>query len=981
MDGVYSLHACLEQGIVIAEGLVYLHSMHDFKEGSRVAGFLVRSVTDLPDYRARGILLEHERTGFMAYAVDSPDREAFFSYTAYTPPENSKGTMHIIEHTVLSGSRRYPVKDPFMILVRNSCNTFLNALTGVDRTYYPAASTVEKDIDNLFAVYTDAVFAPLLREETFMQEGIRISGGDEPHFEGVVFSEMLGEMAEHEYVLSSASSKPLFGDSPYRYDSGGDAREICRLTYQEYLDAYRRFYAPANMSLFIYGDTDIEGKLAFLDREYLSVMDPGKRIERVGLAGRWDAPRRNAAVSASEDGESDASIMVSWLLGDNAEPGESTLLSLIVDILLGSPGCPLYKAIAESGIGKDLSSESGMSSSYRELVFGAGFSGADPEDAEKAEAFVLSALSGIVRKGLDRKAVEAAIRRMELSLKEIPGGIPQGMRLFFQAEKGLTFGRDPSLFLSPSRIIKDIRRRWEENPRFFEDWIERNLIGNPHRLLTVVRKDSGAGKAIEESIASVLRSRLGEYSEEAEERLRRFQETPDSQEAIAAVPRLTRSDLPRAFDRILHTYRDGVIAAPMATGGIVYSDIVFDISDFSYEELDQANVLSRLLSMCGTPDMTYSEISTELRFVSGGYAFYVESGSTTDGEAKVFFVCRLKSLPDLQWEGLDLIVKLLTEGSVTDVSRIRAALTDISTDFESSVVQNGHTYAISLAASSLSESLCVGERISGVSCWYTIQEMLSSDLQKLGEALGRVRAKMLGRERMMVHVTADDDLMDRAVSTASSFIRCIPGGGALRKSVRETLPMPRFAARTLSSSVSFTAIAGKAPGIEDPLSSAQRIFLSILAQTGLWSTIREKGGAYGAGAYLDNIERIFVLYSYRDPRLDGTINDFISSAASQEITEDRLEDAVIGVLAKDLRPVPPAVRSLVDIRRMLYRLSDADRERKQQEVVSLTACEVAAAGRKLAEALENGEWNAAFIGDRKAVSSSEYGWEAESLPQ
>ena len=485
--------------------------MHGFREGDIVSGFRVRKVSSLPDYRAEGILLEHEATGFTVYYVACSDSECFFSYTAYTPPENSRGIAHIIEHTVLSGSSRYPVKDPFMHLVRNSCNTFLNALTGVDRTYFPAASTVARDFDNLFSVYTDAVFSPLLREEAFMQEGIRISSEGGLHFEGVVFSEMLGEMAEHGYVVSSASTRPLFGDSPYQYESGGDAREICELSYGEYLDAYRRFYAPANLSLFLYGDMDITDKLELLDREYLSGRDKGRRIERIGLAERWKEPRRFDAVSSAEDGDTDSSVMVSWLLGDNATPGESTLLSLMVDILLGSPGCPLYKAIAESGLGKDLSSESGMSSSYRELTFSAGFSGADPGRAEEIEDFILSTLREIASAGFDRKAVEAAIRRMEFSTKEIPGGIPQGMRLFFQAEKALTFGGDPALFLAPVDTIRSIRKAWEDNPRFFEEWLMSSLVENPHRLLSVVRKDKDHGSEIEKAIASVLEKRKGEF--------------------------------------------------------------------------------------------------------------------------------------------------------------------------------------------------------------------------------------------------------------------------------------------------------------------------------------------------------------------------------------------------------------------------------------------------------------------------------------
>ena len=954
--------------------------MHDFKLGSTIAGFRVEDIAKLPDYRADGVMLIHEGTGFKVYYVDSDDPEKFFAYTAYTPPADSKGIPHIIEHTVLSGSRKYPVKDPFMLLVRNSCNTFLNALTGVDRTYFPAASTVEKDIANLFSVYTDAIFSPLLREETFMQEGIRLSSEDELHFEGVVFSEMLGEMAEHEFVLSSASTKPLFGpSSPYRFESGGDAREICRLTYDEYLAAYRRYYAPRNLSLFLYGSMEIEDRLALLS-EYLDGRDGGSMISRIGLSQRWDRPQRIDAVSGAEDGEGDASVMISWLLGDNAEPGESNLLSLIVDILLGSPGCPLYRAIAESDLGKDLSSESGMSSSYRELTFSAGFSGANPDDAERIESFILDSLRSIVREGLDRKAIEAAIRRMEFSLKEIPGGIPQGMRLFFQAEKGLTFGRDPSLFLNPSSVIASIREEWRSNPRFFEDWIEHSLIDNPHRLLAVVRKDPCFSRDVDASIAAALEERRGEWSEEKEERFRLFQATPDPKDAVATIPRLVRSDLPRSFDRIQHWCRDGVIASPMASGGIVYTDLVFDISDFSYDEMDRANILARLYSMCDAAGMSYPEVSTALRFVSGGYAFYVESGSSSDGEEKVFFVCRLKSLPDLQWEGLDLFMKVLLEGVLDDEPRVKAALTDISTDFSSSVVQNGHTYATSLAASSFSPSLYIGERLSGVTCWQRVVDLLSSDLKALGSEMEDVRERMLRRERMMIHVTTDPDLIDRAIETASSFLTRIPGGGPVGKRVHTVPSLPRFAGRTLSSSVSFLGISGMAPGIDDPRSSSERIFLSILSQTSLWSAIREKGGAYGTGAYLDHIERIYSFYSYRDPRLDGTIDDFLSEAKALSITDEKLEDAVIGVLARDLRPMSPAIRSLVDIRRMIYRISDADRERKVEEVLSLTADDVAEAGRSFCASLEKGGFHAAAIADRKALEASRFDWDSASLP-
>ena len=950
----------------------------EFTVGQKGAGFTILSVKDIPDYKAKGILFEHERTGFRVYFVDCDNKERFFSYTIYTPPENSKGIMHIIEHTVLAGSKKYPVKDPFMLLARNSCNTFLNALTGVDRTYFPASSTVMKDFDNIFSVYTDALFSPLLREETFMQEGIRIVEDGGLHFEGVVFSEMLGEMAEHEYVLSSASTKPLFGDSPYKYESGGDGREICKLTYDEYKRTYEKFYTPGNMTLFLYGDMDVWEKLEMLDVEYLSKREGGKAIERIMPAARWTEPKYYEVSSPAEKGDEGASVMVSWLLGDNAKAGESTLLSLIVDILLGSSGCPLYKAIAESDLGSDLSSESGMSSSYRNLVFCAGFSGARKENAREIESYILSSLRKIVDDGFDRKATEAAIRRMEFSLKEIPGGMPMGMRIFFQAEKALTFGGDIEGMLSPSSIVANIRKAWEENPRFFECWIEENLIDNPHRLLSVVKKDENEQERIDEAIREVLEKRKGEYSEEKNQRFTIFQATPDGEEARSTVPRLSVSDLPRRFERISHKREGHIIECPMMTGGVIYTDILFDISDLDYGELDDMNLLSRVLSMCGTDDMDYSEFQTELRFVSGGYAFFIESGSTVDGDAKVFFICRLKSLPGLEKDGLDLFLKLFQEGRVDDQKRIKAALVDILTDYQSSIVQSGHTYAMANAQSALSPSLYLGERLSGITCWYTMEKMLGEDMEKIAERLIRIRSKAITKRRSIVHITAEDEDMPRARKSAEAFVSALSEGEDVRPVERIVPESPRYASFTLSSSVSFVGIAGRGSAMRDVLSASDKIFLSILSTTELWSRVREKGGAYGVGSYLDYIERSWSFYSYRDPRLDGTIRDLEDAVKAFTVDNERLSDALIAELSRTLRPVVPAIRSLVDIRRIVYGIEDEDRERKLNEILSLSTDDIMAARDRFLSSLS--DVYVSVIADKSAVDSSSFDFASLSLP-
>ena len=963
---------------ILVKGLkaMYCCSM-ELKTGDVLHGFTVKRIDCIEDYKAEGILLEHGRTGFVVYAVLNDDKERFFSYSVYTPPSSGKGISHIIEHTVLAGSRKYPVKDPFMLLVRNSPNTFLNALTGVDRTYYPAASTVMKDFDNIFSVYTDAVFDPLLRRETFMQEGIRLSSEGGLHFEGVVFSEMLGVMSEHESVVSSEAIKPLFGESPYKYESGGDCREIASLTYEEYLEAYRRFYVPGNMMLFLYGDLSLDEKLAMLDSCYLCRIDGGKRIQRCGMTVRWKEPRKHFARSGAENGDSGSTVMVSWLLGDNAVPGNSTLLSLIVDILLGSPGCPLYKAISESDLGTDLSTESGMSSSYRELTFSAGFSGADDRNADRIEEFIMDTLRSIASSGFDRKAIEAAIRRMEFSTREIPAGMPMGMRLFFQAEKALTFGTDPAAMLSASGIIGEIRRKWEENPRFFEDWIEENLINNNHRLLAVIKKDPSYSDSIRKSLSEELERRKGEYSKEAEEDFIAFQNTADSPQSILSIPRLSVDDLPHRINRIEHSVRDGIYLMPMMTGGIVYTDILFDVSDFSYEELDALNIFARLLSMCGIEGMDYPEFQTELRFVSGGYAFYLESGSDTEGNEKVFLTARLKSLPGLEGEGLELFRKLFISYGITH-ERIKAALTDISTDFQSSSISSGHTYAMSAAASALSPSLYIGERLSGLTCWYTVRDMLSSDPGVLESRIKAAAAKAIARARMMIHITAEDKDMEAAWKATIGFSSSIPEGEGKNSFCHVVPDSPAFSAYTAPTDVSFIGISGRGEAMTSERAASDKIYLSMLSSTSLWKLVREQGGAYGVGAYLDYIERIWSFYSYRDPRLDGTVSDFLSSPLSADISEESLSDAVIGELSKGVKPMAPAVKSLVDIRRIIYRIDDDEREKMLNSILALTADDIKKAAKRFSEAVN--DCRIAVVTSRESLSASSMGFESRSLP-
>ena len=922
----------------------YHQKMHEeLKKGEKYSGFSLTDISPCPDYRGTGYLFTHDRTGFQVYHLQSDNKECFFTYTVYTPPEDNTGVFHILEHTVLTGSRKYPVRDPFMALSRNSCNTFLNAMTAPDRTDYPAASPVKKDFDNIFSVYTDAVFAPLLRKEDFMQEGIRISSEGGLHFEGVVFSEMQGDISSHQSVVQSASSRPLFDpDSPYRHEFGGYPPEITDLTYEKFISTYNKYYVPANMTLFLFGDLDVLEKLEMLEKEYLEGREKGERAPRASSPSPWQEARRHYATSSADEGDDSSSIMVSWLLGPSDDPKLNTELSLVVDVLLGSPGCPLYRRVVESGIGRDISSESGMSDAYRNLTFSVGFSGSEKGREDEAEAFILSSLREIVDEGLDPMLVESSLRRMEFRIQEISDGLPEGYRIYFtRIDKGWAYGKNPSEMLQTLSAVKDIRESLRKDPRYMESWIRRNLLENNHRLLSVVSMDKDTEDREKREIEKKLAEHKGRWNKEEEEAFLLFEDGEDSLEDLSSLPRLELADIPSALSTIDRAIEGKIVKSEIESNGIIYSDIAFDISDFSLSEMEGASLLSRLLFMTDVGDMDYSSFITALRFATGAFSSFLDIGTHCSGKEKDYFFIRFKSLPDHYAEALGLLEKLFKEGNFSSEERIRATLRDIESDYEASVVRQAHSYALGSSSRMLSPALYTTERTQGIEFWYRTEEMLASSMEDLGKKVEEVAKKIFSSSRIIFHVTTGKKEIGKAIGETELFISSLEVGEEAGES-KKRVPPEAFLdlGYSFASPVSYSALSGKAPGDEDPDSYRMRTLLSMVGHNSLWSLIREMGGAYGAGAGLDINEDIWYFYTYRDPRLKQSLEDFSRSVEEEEITEEKLVDSKLKILGRDVRPMGPQSKGLLDMRRYLYGVTDALRAEMKRGQLALETVDV-----------------------------------------
>lgn len=903
---------------------------------------------EVVDYHGVGTLYEHEKTGMQVFCIKNSDNELFAGYMFRTPSTSNCGVAHIIEHSVLSGSKKYPVKDPFMLLSTGSANTFMNAITYPGHTFYPFASVVKKDFDNIFNVYTDAVFDPLLRKQTFYQEGIRQTDG---RFDGVVFNEMKGHYADQEAIVGHFAQVGLFEGTNYGFDSGGRPESICELSYDEYVAMYKKWYHPSNCLLFLYGDLDAEPYLDYLEQNYLYKYERGQRLDYDRFV-RAKSPWSKEIVGPNE---SSSSVLLSWATQKESSPLDFITLSVLVDILLGDPGNPLYRAITESPLGEDLHEQSGMGGGFDYLPFIVGFSGAKREDAKKIEAFLIKALQKIVHKGLDPLLIQASIKAEEFTLQEVqrhyyPIGFEAASRLM------PAWRDDSSLFeaIETSSRIKALKEALLQNPRHFEDWIQKNLIDNPHRLLLTVYPDENYEANIQKKIDANLKAQDDCDSEY----LRVFNNTPDTPEALASVPHLGREDL---TDKLLDvSYQEVLLDGQKAylqrvfTNGICYYSFNFDTSDLNEEEHLLMPLLLRLLWSTGVGDMDYSEVGLKLKMLTGS-SYIVPSCSSSLNENIVSgAVLMLKTLAEDSEEALKFVSLIIREGHLDDLKRIYSSLVDVRSGIKSSFIDNAQSYALRRATMNYSPAMKEQELISGISQWEYLHSLKKADMPLISKKLIALRKKVFVKQKLTSQVLCDAELMDDSTKDVSAFVQSFENAKEpfeinkdfyfIDKSKKQEVEV-----FTINGQVAFNALASS-PYVESEDIRAQRIVLSaLLCDHGLWEAIRSKGGAYMVdlrqGLYSDS----FMFSTYRDPRINQSYEDLLLQLEllAEGANEAEVEAEIISLIGREMRPRNP-MDLLNSARNRIYMgLSKAIYEQRIESIKRITATDIQNQARQL----------------------------------
>ncbi|HUX39545.1 MAG TPA: insulinase family protein [Rectinemataceae bacterium] len=961
--------------------------------------FETLSETDLPEYRARGILLRHRKTGCEVYKLAADEVENSFAFVFRTPPKDASGVAHIVEHSVLCGSEAYPVKDSFLVMSRRSLATFLNAFTWPDKTVYPAASAVRQDFWNLLSVYGDAVFHPLLSEETFMQEAHHLEYDEEGKLivKGVVYNEMRGDYSSADSLAGTASSTKLFTPGhPYSYDSGGDPAVIPSLNYKTFRAFHAERYHPSNCKVFFHGDIPLEEELVFLEERLLGDFEARKVESAVPVQARIVEPRRiDVPYPLAEGAEATTQIVVNWLGSEITDELESFGLELLAEALLGHDGSPLAAALRGSGLGEDLSPQCGIDTVFRQVIFSAGLRGAVAGSEAEVEKLILGTIRDVVEKGLPPKAKEAAIHAFVFSNREVRrDSTTYGLKLLFRSLRGWLHGSGPEATLSFVRVLERAQAAMEADPRWLEGLARKWLLENPHRTTVTVRPEEGLfeqrkteeERALAEKEAS-FDAAAKDAIRDAQARLAALQELPDPAEKLALLPMLRVEDLPRDVERIVREKSEvagvPISLKPVFTNGIVYLELAFPLDGLPRETQVWMPMLSRFIAGAGLPEMGWAEVAEELALSAGNFGASLDAGSLAvdtgpgpgrgkRGDSRAFVFIRLKALSDRFPRALELALRLLSEADSTDTGRVGDLLAELGNDIVSAIVPAGNSFAVARANASFGESLAIEDLWRGTSQVLFVKGLRAAkDIGGLASSLAALRSGIFVREGLRASLSADPELLEAATAALAAQLPRLPFGAVASWPTSPAFDPPwRHEAWSISAQVGYAAAACPSTRFGEKDFAATSVLMHHLTRGALWDELRVRRGAYGASAWLESLEGVACFSTYRDPSPAQSIGWFREAlfAAASGSGMDSAMESVIGASGRDLKPLLPEERSAVDFRREIFGITDELRQEKRDGMLACTRADLEAAAGRLAASMEG--LSSVLISGEKDIQST-----------
>lgn len=915
----------------------------------------------LEGIKSKGYLLRHKKSGARVLYIENDDNNKVFSIGFRTPPSDSTGTPHILEHSVLCGSKNFPAKDPFVELVKGSLNTFLNAMTYPDKTVYPVASTNDKDFQNLMHVYMDAVLYPNIyeHEEIFRQEGWSYqleSTEDKLSYNGVVYNEMKGAFSSPEGVLDRVVLNTLFPDTSYANESGGDPAVIPELTYEKFLDFHRKFYHPSNSYIYLYGDMDIERKLDWLDKEYLSDFDKMEIDSEIRFQEPFCEMKENTITYsiASEESEEDNTFLSYNKVIATSLDKELYLAFQILDYaLLSAPGAPLKKALTDAGIGKDIigSYDNGI----YQPIFSVVAKNANEEQKEEFVSLIESVLSGIVKDGIDTKALEAGINYHEFRYREADfGSYPKGLMYGLQIlDSWLYDDGEPFMHIEALDTFEFLKEK--VGTGYYEELIKTYLLDNPHGAIVTVKPEKGRTARMEAELEEKLEEHKAELSEtETENLVRRtkaleeYQSAPESEENLEKIPVLNREDISREIEPIINEELmiSGipVIFHKIETNGIGYADVLFDMSCVSEEELPYVGILQSVLGIIDTKHFGYGELFNEINMHTGGIGTSLELyNDVTNIREKAFkatFEIKGKALYGKLPVAFDMMREILTASKLDDEKRIKEILAMLKSRLLMKFQSSGHTTAALRAQSYASPAAKLKDMTSGIAFYETVSYIeghFEEEKEHLMRKLSELSNKIFRADRMMVSYTASREGLEGMEKMLAGLKENLFNGETEDTRCVIHCEKKNEGFKT-ASKVQYVAKTGNFIDNGASYTGALQILKVILSYDYLWQNIRVKGGAYGCMSNFNRVgEGYFV--SYRDPNLKRTLDVYdgvVDYLKNFTVSDRDMTKYIIGTMSGIDQPMTPVAKGERSMCLYMNKVSEEMIQEERNQILDAT---------------------------------------------
>ena len=968
-----------------------------------IHGFKIISKTALDEMQAEGILAQHCKTGLEVYHIHNDDSENLFAFAFMTPPENSSGVAHILEHSVLCGSKNYPLKDPFLILSKQSVKTFLNAMTFPDKTVYPASSILEKDYFNLMSVYGDAVFFPLLKRETFEQEGHRLERDEKgnPYFSGVVLNEMRGAYADFDSGVDRELRHSLLQGTVYAHDSGGFPPDIVKLSYEDFCAFHKKYYHPVNCKVFLYGNIETEKQLAFLQERFLRFFEPAEKPPLIPAITPYPTPRVFSATAPAGEGKNPDKLTVTmnWLLPESADIDRLMDCMFLEELLLGHDGAPLQKKLLDCPFAEDVYPYNGGQADLKNICFTLGLADIDKSAEGQFEAFILSGLEDIARNGFEPQLIETALNSLDFYNREITrSGGPFSLVLMRRALRGWIHGFAPEASLRSIPAFQRLKQRLSENPHYAQDLIRTLLLDNPHRTTVSVRPDIHFCENID--------ARLAQEAHQAAQSLGSVEHHSGTAEQTAVtvsgqkgdadtglntnavtdaqaqnlIPHISKEELPPVEppipERLEYFGKVPVIIHEQPTNGITYMDIAVPVDSLSAEDYTYLTLYTSALSSMGTKTQSWDAVAAEFAYLTGGFsAVTFSAGRHRTSESAVFFdnalrtedvadrdwiFIRSKMLPEYIEPAVNRIFSYLSDISFADEKRLKDIFIQLKNDLDPLPSYSGHTLTALYAASAYSgskraENLWMGiPQLRFLRGQYVALEQKPAAIGELARKLEEIHRKLM-RSGLIVKVcgtSADVNTIKKALTShVPQFDFPHRSTGGFRT---EAFEKPA-ALSAFPSAVQVGFAAQLLPVTFDETEYGAAIVYAQWLETGaLWEAIRVKGGAYGVDAHPDFATALFTMTTYRDPAPLASLRrmrECIEQSIEAPLTDSELEALITGTYSSSLQPKTPAQRSAAAFYRLLNGITHQARMQTIEGIISCTRERMARLAERLATSI------------------------------